>query len=108
MSVHEQALARRWTGPGPHALVGTLIALGCAAVLLTPRFLPFYDYPEWLLQGQIVHDLWTGATSDGVAVTRLYALLPVPVPNLAAPVGIALLAFVLPIEVAGRDRKSVV
>jgi hypothetical protein len=82
--------------------VWLLLVTCCAAVLLTPQFLPFYDYPEWLLQAQIVHDLWTGAASGGVPVARLYALLPVPVPNLAAPVGIALLAFVLPIELAGR------
>jgi hypothetical protein len=79
-----------------------LLSVGCIAVLLTPRFLPFYDYPEWVLQGQIVHDLWAGADSNGIAVAQLYAMLPVPVPNLAAPVGIALLAFVVPIAVAGR------
>ncbi len=78
-----------------------LLSVGCAAVLLTPRFLPFYDYPEWLLQGQIVRDLWTGAASNGSSVPQLYAMLPVPVPNLAAPVGVALLAGVLPIAVAG-------
>ena len=89
----------RW---GANSFVWLALAACCAAVLLSPRFLPFYDYPEWLLQGQIVHDLWTGATSDGVPVAQLYALLPVPVPNLAAPAGIALLAFVLPIEAAGR------
>ncbi len=82
-------------------MVWALLSVGCAAVLLTPRFLPFYDYPEWLLQGQIVRDLWTGAVSNGSPVTQLYAMLPVPVPNLAAPVGIALLACVLPIAVAG-------
>lgn len=79
-----------------------MLSLGCAAVLLIPRFLPFYDYPEWVLQGQIVHDLWAGADSNGIAVAQLYAMLTVPVPNLAAPVGIALLAFVVPIAVACR------
>jgi hypothetical protein len=79
-----------------------LLSIGCVAILLTPRFLPFYDYPEWLLQGQIVHDLWTGALGNGTPVAQLYAMLPVPVPNLAAPVGIALLAYVLPIADAGR------
>jgi hypothetical protein len=49
-----------------------------------------------------VRDLWTGAVSDGTPVAQLYAMLPVPVPNLAAPVGIALLACVLPIAAAGR------
>ena len=79
-----------------------MLSVGGIAVLLVPRFLPFYDYPEWVLQGQIVHDLWTGAVSNGIPVTQLYAVLPVPVPNLAAPVGIALLAFVVPIPVAAR------
>jgi hypothetical protein len=88
----------------PHARVAAwlLLAAASALVLVTPRFLPFYDYPEWLLQGQIVHDLLTGATSNGIPVSDLYASVPVPVPNLAAPAGIALLAFVLPIEAAGR------
>src|SRR6478609_617434 len=75
-----------------------LLAVASAAVLTIPRFLPFYDYSEWLLQAQIVHDLWL----RGMGVSDLYALVPAPVPNLAAPVGIALLAFVLPIELAGR------
>jgi hypothetical protein len=83
-------------------VVWALLSIGCVAVLLTPRFLPFYDYPEWLLQGQIMHDLWTGGISNGTPVAQLYAMLPVPVPNLAAPVGIALLAYVLPIADAGR------
>jgi hypothetical protein len=85
-----------------YRVVWALLSLGCVAVLLAPRFLPFYDYPEWILQGQIVHDLWTGGISNGTPVAQLYALLPVPVPNLAAPVGIALLASVLPVAVAGR------
>ena len=88
--------------PGARTAAWLLIAAAVVVVLLTPRFLPFYDYLEWLLQGQIVHDLWVGATVDGEPVAQLYALRPVPVPNLAAPAGIALLSFVFPIEVAGR------
>jgi hypothetical protein len=82
--------------------VWAVLSVGSIAVLVVPRFLPFYDYPEWVLQGQILHDLWTGGSSDAVPVAQLYALLPLPVPNLAAPVSIALLAFVVPIAVAGR------
>jgi hypothetical protein len=82
--------------------VWALLSAGCVVVVFAPRFLPFYDYPEWVLQGQIVHDLWIGASHNGTPVAQWYGLLPVPVPNLAAPVGIALLAFVLPIEMAGR------
>ncbi len=88
--------------PRAHCVLRMLLVAAAIAALATPRFLPFYDYPEWLLQGQIVHDLWTGAISGGVPVSQLYTLLPVPVPNLAAPVGIALLAFALPIALAGR------
>ncbi len=101
MSTLVDAVAGR-ARSGVRAVAWTLIAAAVVTVLLTPRFLPFYDWLEWLLQGQIVHDLWVGATADGVPVAQLYALRPVPVPNLAAPVGIALLTFVLPIEVAGR------
>jgi hypothetical protein len=75
--------------------VWALLTAASVAVLVIPGLLPFYDYSEWLLQAQIVHDLWLRASD-------LYAFVPAPVPNLAAPVGIALLAFVLPIEVAGR------
>jgi hypothetical protein len=80
-----------------YATAWVLLGVASAAVLTTPRFLPFYDYPEWLLQAQIVHDLWLRTS-----VSDLYYLVPAPVPNAAAPVGIALLALVLPIEVAGR------
>lgn len=83
-------------------VVWVLLSIGSVAVLLLPRFLPFYDYPEWVLQGRIVHDLWTGATSGGIATSQLYGLVAAPVPNLAAPVGIALLSFLMPIEAAGR------
>lgn len=88
--------------PGALAAAWLLTAAAVVVVLVTPRLLPFYDYLQWLLQGQIVHDLWVGAAPGGVPVEQLYALRPVPVPNLAAPVGIALLAFLLPIEAAGR------
>jgi hypothetical protein len=84
-----------------YATAWALLAVASAAVLTIPRFLPFYDYSEWLLQAQIVHDLWL-RTTDGMSVSDLYTLVPAPVPNLAAPVGIALLTFVLPIELAGR------
>lgn len=91
-----------WDRPRARTVLWLLLVAGAVAALAAPRFLPFYDYFEWLLQGQIVHDLWTGATSEGVPVAQSYTLLPVPVPNLAAPVGIALTALALPIEVAGR------
>ena len=83
-------------------VVWALLSVGSVVVLFAPRFPPFYDYPEWVLQGQIVRDLWTGGIGSGAPVAQLYALLPVPVPNLVAPVGIALLACVLPIAAAGR------
>jgi hypothetical protein len=84
--------------------VALWVALGLvtAAVVAVPARLPLYDYAEWLLQGRIVHDILTGGTAGGQSVTDVYALLPVPVPNLAAPGGIALLNMVLPIQTAGR------
>ncbi|MCE3554213.1 hypothetical protein LWC33_22515 [Pseudonocardia sp. RS11V-5] len=84
------------------AAAWALVGVSTAAVVAVPARLPFYDYAEWLLQGRIVHEILTGGTVDGQRVTEIYSLLPVPVPNLAAPAGIALLNLVLPIEVAGR------
>lgn len=78
------------------------LGLLTAAVVLVPARLPLYDYAEWLLQGRILHEILTGGTVDGQAVADTYSLLPAPVPNLAAPVGIAVLNLVLPIEQAGR------
>jgi hypothetical protein len=101
MATLTEAVAVR-ARPGARTAAWLVMAVGVVVVLLSPRFLPFYDYLEWLLQGQIMHDLWVGASVDGEPVAQLYALRPVPVPNLAAPAGIALLTFVFPIEVAGR------
>jgi hypothetical protein len=101
MATRVEAMAVR-ARPGLRPVAWLLIAATVIVVLLSPRFLPFYDYLEWLLQGQIMHDLWVGASVDGEPIAQLYALRPVPVPNLAAPAGIALLTFVFPVEVAGR------
>ena len=61
-----------------YAAIWVLLGAASAAVLTTPRFLPFYDYPEWLLQAQIVHDLWLRTSGS-----ELYYLVPAPVPNAA-------------------------
>lgn len=90
----ERAWARR--------LAWALLSLAAPAVVITPHLLPFYDYDEWVLQGDIITSLLTGGTTNGLPTSQLYSLLLIPVPNLTAPVGIALLHLVLPIEAAGR------
>jgi hypothetical protein len=97
----DRAATRRGSPAGSLAL-WAVIAVVVAAVVAVPARLPLYDYPEWLLQGRILHEILTGGTAGGQPVGDAYALLPVPVPNLAAPVTIALLDLVLPIEAAGR------
>jgi hypothetical protein len=80
------------------------LCLSCAAVamLFGVRALPFYDYYEWLFQGNLVAQLLFGVPGAGESADNLYGLRPVPVPNLGAPLLIGLLNVALPIELAGR------
>jgi hypothetical protein len=82
---------------------GWLYFSGAAvAMLFSVRALPFYDYYEWLFQGNLVAQLLFGVPGAGEPVDTLYGLRPVPVPNLGAPLLIGLLNVALPIELAGR------
>jgi hypothetical protein len=85
-------------GPARLGLAWATVTVAVAATLFTPARLPFYDYPEWVLQGRILRGLLTGAPG----MTALYRLVPAPVPNMAAPAVIAVLGLALPDEAAGR------
>lgn len=75
-----------------------LTAAVCVTAFST-RFPPLYDYYQWLFQGHVASSLLFG---DATGFHGQYTLSPVPVPNLAAPLVIAVLNTVLPIETAGR------
>jgi hypothetical protein len=77
------------------------LAVLVTAALCSVRPLPFYDYYLWLYQGHVIGALLFGAAPGPAALSRVYALSAVPVPNLAAPVLIGLLNACLPVEVAG-------
>jgi len=84
------------------AVVWLVLSVATVGMLYSPHFLPFYDYYQWLFQGHVVSDLLFGTDGGSAAYAGAYSLVPVPVPNLAAPIGIAALNTFLPIEAAGQ------
>jgi hypothetical protein len=84
------------------AVIWLVLAAVTVGALYSSHFLPFYDYYQWLFQGHVVSDLLFGTDGDSTGIARAYSLEPVPVPNLAAPVGIGVLDAFLPIEAAGQ------
>jgi hypothetical protein len=86
-------------GPGWRFVWG-FVALLAVLPLLLIEFPPLYDYFHWLYTGHLVTGLIFGVR-HGPPAAVAYTLLPVPVPNLAAPVGIGLLGGVFPRELAG-------
>jgi hypothetical protein len=94
------ARAGAWLlGPGWRLLWG-LTALVAVLPLLLTEFPPLYDYFHWLYTGHLVTGLLFGVR-NGPAAAVAYTLLPVPIPNLAAPVGIGLLGGIFPRELSG-------
>jgi len=79
-----------------------LLSASAVVLLWSSHLLPFYDYYQWLLQGHLVAGLLSGRSTDGQPLSTLYGLRPVPVPNLATPLGIGLLNLLIPIEKAGK------
>jgi hypothetical protein len=94
----------RRSGPARDRYPVIWLALSAATVgtLYSSHFLPFYDYYQWLFQGHVVSDLLFGADGGSTGFAGAYSLDPVPVPNLAAPIGIGALNTFLPIEAAGQ------
>ena len=85
--------------PGPAAVAWVVLAAAVCVAAFSTRFPPLYDYYQWLFQGHVTSSLLFGDAAD---FHGQYTLSPVPVPNLAAPLVIAVLNTVLPIELAGR------
>jgi hypothetical protein len=84
------------------AVTWLVLCSATVAVLYSSQLLPFYDYYQWLFQGHVVSGLLFGTDASSLGLARTYSLDPVPVPNLAAPLGIAVLDVFLPIEAAGQ------
>ncbi|GAA5124328.1 hypothetical protein [Pseudonocardia adelaidensis] len=84
------------------AVVWLVLSAATVATLYSSHFLPFYDYYQWLFQGHVVSDLLFGTDGGSSGYSGAYSLDPVPVPNLAAPLGIGVLNVFLPIEAAGQ------
>jgi hypothetical protein len=82
-----------------YRVIWLVLSVATIGMLYSSHFFPFYDYYQWLFQGHVVSDLLFGADPGFAGV---YSLDPVPVPNLAAPLGIGALNALLPIEAAGQ------
>ncbi|MCX6032327.1 MAG: hypothetical protein NT169_23910 [Chloroflexi bacterium] len=78
-----------------------LIGLSLIPIWIT-RYPPLQDYPDWLLQAQILRHL----NDPALGFSTYYAALIVPVPNLGSIALIYLLSFVAPIEIAGKLALS--
>jgi hypothetical protein len=83
-------------------VIWLVLCAGTAGTLYSSHDLPFYDYYQWLFQGHVVSELLFGTDGDAAGFAGVYSLDPVPVPNLAAPLGIGALNVFLPIEAAGQ------
>jgi hypothetical protein len=82
-------------------LFGVLLGLSLLPVWIT-AYPPLQDYPDWLLQAQILrrfHD-------PEFSFAQYYSILSVPLPNAGAVIVIYLLGAVLPMEVAGKAALS--
>lgn len=79
-----------------------ILSIATTLPILIIDWLPLYDYPNWVFQGRIVADLITNHPDSAALVRPDYSLSWRPVPNLAAPLGIATFAAVLPPNIAGR------
>jgi hypothetical protein len=84
------------------AVIWLVLSAATVGTLYSSHFLPFYDYYQWLFQGHVVSDLLFGTDGGSTGLAGVYSLDPVPVPNLAAPIGIGALNVLLPIEAAGQ------
>jgi hypothetical protein len=75
-----------------------LISGGQVALVWLYRFIPVYDYPNWLYQARILADLVRGGSHFGSD----YWIRSIPVPNLTFTVLASILGQVMDFEVAGK------
>jgi len=89
-------------GNARSVLFAALLGLSLVPVWIV-RYPPLQDYPDWLLQAQILRRLHDPA----FGFADYYAVLAAPVPNSGSVALIYLFSFLAPIEVAGKLALSV-
>lgn len=81
-------------------LLSTLALLTSIIAILSVRFLPMQDYPDWLVQANLIAAAWRG---DHLALGGNYtSVFPLVVPNVFATYLIAGLSLLVGIEFAGK------
>jgi hypothetical protein len=103
-SGEETALSQKSTIQIANVGIAWWLVLSAAAILplLTIEFPPLYDFYHWVFQGHITRLLLFGGSDATGSVDLAYRLSATPVPDSAAPLGIAVLNLWLPSLAAGR------
>ncbi len=73
------------------------------ALIWVYRFVPAMDYPEWLLQANVIAHYF-GQSHD---YSKWYTLVPSAIPNGGFVLPTAMLAAIIPIEIAGKIVLSI-
>ncbi len=82
-----------------HLLTLTLIAIVGFCFVGVQPFPVLHDFPEWMYQGWIAHQLWSG---DDTGVSSLFAFADFPVPNSITQFSIATLNSAMSPIMAGK------
>ncbi len=67
-----------------------IVCLAAVVPLFVVSYAPMYDYHQWVYQGRLVSDLFVSHPEAKSIVSSVYSVDALPVPNSAAPAGIAL------------------
>lgn len=75
-----------------------IAAIACVLLLQQP-YPVLHDYPEWMYQGFVAHELISGNTSE---LTALFEWVPVAVPNAITQLALGALNFIVSPVLAGQ------
>jgi len=78
--------------------LAAVISAGQIGLIWWHRFIPIYDYPNWLYQAGIFSDLIRGGKIFGAD----YVVKWLPAPNVTFTLVVSLFAEVFPLEIAGK------
>ncbi len=78
--------------------LAVLLSAGHVALIWWYRFIPVYDYPNWLYQARILADL----VKEESTFAQQYAIQCLPVPNATFSILVAILGQIFSFEVAGK------